>query len=109
MEESNTPVEIGKKVIDRTRSPWIQTVVISLVISAFSLFIYDHFYAPKIVAFDIKGYMADQRALYLSGKIDDAILKKNLNELQQKIAGMPKNKTIIMGDVVVSQTETLTP
>lgn len=88
---------------------WIQATVISLVMSAISLFVYDHFYAPKIVALDIKGYMAEQRTLYLSGKIDDAILKKNLDNLQLKIAGMPKNKTIIMGDVIVSQTETLNP
>lgn len=91
------------------RAAWIQTIAISLVMSAFSLLVYDHFYAPKIVAFDLKSYMAEQRALYLSGKIDDAILRRNLNELQQKIAGMPKNHTIIMGDVIVSQTETLTP
>ena len=90
-------------------SHWFQTAVLSLLISACSLYIYDYFYAPKIVAVDIKGYMAEQRALYLSGKIDDAALKKNLERLLRKIDAIPRNKIVMLGDVVVSHSETLVP
>lgn len=93
----------------KIKSHWLQTALLSLLISACSLFVYDYFYAPRIVAVDIRGYMAEQRALYLSGKIDDAALKKNLEHLQRKIDAIPKNKIVITGDVVVSHAEVLTP
>ena len=88
---------------------WLQMAVVSLLISLFSIYVYDYFFAPKIVAVDIKGYVAEQRALYLSGKIDDATLKNNLERLQRKIDSIPKNKIVITGDVVVTHAEAVTP
>ena len=89
--------------------PWIRISLISIGISLLSVLAYDRYFAPKIVAIDVRGYMAAQKELYLSGKINDETLKGNLERLQRIIEGVPKNKTVLMGDVVLRNEESLKP
>ena len=70
---------------------------------------YDHWYAQKIVAVDIKGYIAQQRDNYLAGKLNDDELKKSFDRLETVITAIPKNRVVIMGDVVVRNAETVKP
>jgi len=62
---------------------------------------YDNYFAQKIVALDVKGYIAEQRGLYLSGKINEAQLKENFDRLDKVKERVPKNRVIILGDVLV--------
>jgi len=70
---------------------------------------YDRWYAQKIVAVDIKGYIAQQRDNYLAGKLNDDELKRSFDRLEAVITAIPKNRVIIMGDAVVRNAETVTP
>ncbi|WP_226048455.1 hypothetical protein [Geobacter anodireducens] len=70
---------------------------------------YDHWYAQKIVAVDIKGYIAQQRDNYLAGKLSDEELRKSFDRLEAAITSIPKNRVIIMGDAVVRNAETVRP
>jgi|SRR5579863_1469183 len=88
---------------------WIRISIISMTVSVLSVLVYDRYFAPKIVAIDVRGYMAEQKELYLSGQIDDEKLKENLDRLQRIIDGVPRNKTVIMGDVVLRNEESLKP
>ena len=70
---------------------------------------YDRWYAQKVVAVDIKGYIAQQRDNYLSGKLNDDELKRSFDRLETVITAIPKNRVIIMGDAVVRNAETVKP
>ncbi|MEW6715538.1 MAG: hypothetical protein AB1306_10670 [Nitrospirota bacterium] len=59
--------ETGKK---ERHFNWLLTILISLLVSLASIFVYDRFFVQKIVAVDIKGYIAEQRDLYISGKLE---------------------------------------
>ncbi|WP_051345912.1 hypothetical protein [Thermodesulfovibrio yellowstonii] len=87
------------------------SLLISVVVSAASIFVYDHFFAQKIVIFDLKGYVATLRDLYLAGKINDEELKKGIDEIEKVVNSTPKRKVIITSDVVLggNRVENITP
>ncbi len=84
-------------------------LVISLGASLATIAGYDHWYAQKVVAVDIKGYIAQQRDNYLAGKLSDEELRKSFDRLEAVITSIPKNRVIIMGDAVVRNAETVKP
>ena len=84
-------------------------LVVSLGASLATIAVYDHWYAQKVVAVDIKGYIAQQRDNYLAGKLNDDELRKSFDRLEAVITAIPKNRVIIMGDAVVRNAETVKP
>ena len=84
---------------------WIAVIVISLLVSVLSVFSYDRFFAQKIIAVDMKGYITKQRDLYLEGKLTDEQFRANIDKLEEAIKGIPSNKVAIMGDVVLKNAE----
>jgi len=84
-------------------------VVISVMSSALSVFVYDRYFATHIMAVDIKGFLATQRDRYLEGKINDEQLAKSLDYLESYVNALPKNKKIIMGDVVLRNIDVVKP
>jgi hypothetical protein len=88
---------------------WLLTLLISLLMSLASIFVYDRFFVQKIVAVDVKGYIAEQRDLYISGKINEEQLKANIDRMENAVMSIPKNKVIIMGDAVIRNAEVVRP
>lgn len=84
-------------------------VVVSIGASLATIVGYDQWFAQKVVAVDIKGYIAQQRDNYLAGKLNDDELKKSFDRLENVITAIPKNRVIIMGDAVVRNAETVKP
>lgn len=84
-------------------------LAVSLGASLATIAGYDRWYAQKVVAVDIKGYIAQQRDNYLAGKLSDEELRKSFDRLEAVITAIPKNRVIIMGDAVVRNAETLKP
>ena len=84
-------------------------LAVSLVASLATIAGYDRWYAQKVVAVDIKGYIAQQRDNYLAGKLNDDELRKSFDRLEAVITAIPKNRVIIMGDAVVRNAETVKP
>ena len=92
------------------KSPrWLAVAAISLLVSmlapAGSVYVYDRYYAQKIVAVDIRGYIAKQRDLYLSGKETDKEFRANIDKLATAVKSIPKNRVAIMGDAVIKNAE----
>jgi hypothetical protein len=79
----------------------VKAALISLAVTIGVLAIYDNYFAQKIVALDVKGYITEQRDLYLSGKINEEQLKENFDRLEKAKERVPKNRVIILGDVLV--------
>lgn len=109
-----SPVPAAAPVAAPTRTPsWfgiaILCVLVSVASSVASLAAYDSWYAQKLVAVDIKGYISDQRDKYIAGKLTDDELKRSFDRLEQVVTAIPKNKAVLMGDLVVRNVETIKP
>lgn len=76
----------------RTSMSWPTVVVISLLISVLSVFFYDRFFAQKIIAVDMKGYIAKQRDLYMEGKLTDEQFRANVDKLEDAVKSIPSNR-----------------
>jgi len=105
MKDGETPVE--EDVAGKTAGTGseigrlLTTVLICAAVSAGMIAGYDRWFAQKIVALDVKGYIAEQRDLFISGKIDEEQLKRNFDRLEKVKEKVPGNRVIILGDVLV--------
>ncbi len=88
---------------------WLMAILVSLGISSLSILVYDRYFATRIVAVDIKGFIAAQRDLYVQGKTDDAQLRQNIETLERMIQNTPENVVVIMGDAVVRNAKVIKP
>jgi dephospho-CoA kinase len=80
-------------------------LLMSIAASAATVFVYDHWYAQKIVAVDMKGYITLQRYKYRDGKINDDDLRKAFDKLELEMNAIPKNKIVIMADTAIRNAE----
>ena len=97
---SRTPTWFGMAIL---------CVLVSVASSIATIAAYDSWYAQKLVAIAIKGYITEQRDKYVAGKLTDEELKRSFDRLEQVITAVPKNKAILMGDLVVRNVETIKP
>jgi len=107
--EPPTPVKSGVQEVTSLPVIICISLLIALTTSFTSLYSYDRWYAQKIVAVDIKGYIAQQRENYIAGKMNDEELKRSFDRLESVVIAIPKNKVVIMGDAVVRNIETIKP
>lgn len=89
--------------------PFSLSLLVSLAVSVLCLFAYDRFLAQKVVAIDMKGYIAEQRDLYLAGRIDDEELRRRIDRLEEVSLAVPANRVVLMGDAVVRNVEMIKP
>lgn len=83
--------------------------LISIVISGLSIATYDFFIAQKIVTVNIQKYLEEQRELYAAGKLTAEDVTKNLDGLIYAMKNAPKNRVIILEDVVANSSEKFQP
>ena len=93
-----TPLVPGKQSV---RPDYLEVVLIALVVAGVSLFAYDRWFAPRVVAFDLKGYLRTQQALLASGEITEAQWQQGLDRLEQVFREQPPNHTILLKEVVL--------
>jgi hypothetical protein len=84
-------------------------VVVSLLSSSASVAVYDRFFAQKVVTANISKFVVDQRDLYFQGKLDGQQYVNNLNNFIALLKNQPKNRVVILEDVVAANAERLEP
>ncbi len=84
-----------------TTPGYLEVVLITLVVAGVSLFAYDRWFAPRVVAFDLKGFLRTQQALLASGEITEAQWQQRLDRLEQVFRAQPPNRTILLKEVVL--------
>lgn len=94
-----TPLVPGKQSV---RPGYLEVLLIALVVAGVSLFTYDRWFAPRVVAFDLKGYLRTQQALLASGEITEAQWQQGLERLEQVLRAQPSNHTILLKEVVLN-------
>ena len=93
-----TPLVPGKQSV---RPGYLEVVLIALVVTGVSLFAYDRWFVPRVVAFDLKGYLRTQQALLANGEITEAQWQQGLDRLEQVFLELPPNRTILLKEVVL--------
>ena len=93
-----TPLVPGKQSV---RPGYLEVLLIALVVAGITLFAYDRWFAPRVVAFDLKGYLRTQKALLDNGEITEAQWQQGLDRLEQVFREQPLNRTILLKEVVL--------
>ena len=93
-----TPLVPGKQSVP---PGYLEVLLIALVVAGITLFAYDRWFAPKVVAFDLKGYLRAQQALLASGEITETQWQQGLDRLEQVFRAQPPNRTILLKEVVL--------
>jgi hypothetical protein len=94
MEDTSTPRKITVGYLD--------VIVITLIIALLTVFVYDRFFATRVVMVDLTGFVREQKELLARGKIDQAEVSANLARLQTYIKNQPKNLMVITKAVVLA-------
>jgi hypothetical protein len=87
----------------------VVTVIVSILSSVTSVAVYDRFFAQKVVTANINKFVIDQRDLYFQGKIDKQQYVNSLTNFIAFLKSQPKNRVIILEDVVAANAEKLEP
>ena len=93
-----TPLVTEKQSV---RPGYLEVLLIALVVAGITLFAYDRWFVPRVVVFDLKGYLRAQQALLASGEITEAQWQQGLDRLEQVFRAQPPNRTILLKEVVL--------
>ena len=93
-----TPLVPGKQSVP---PGYLEVLLIALVVAGITLFAYDRWFALRVVAFDLKGYLRTQKALLANGEITEAQWQQGLDRLEQVFREQPPNRTILLKEVVL--------
>ena len=88
----------------------VVNAVVTIMIVASGLLAYNRYFAVQPpIAVDIKGYVAEQRQLYMDGRIDNKKLRENMDRLEEMIGTISKHRPVFMADTVIKNVEILNP
>ncbi len=87
----------------------VLSLMVSILVTAGGVLAYDQYFAQKVVAVDLKGFLQQQKDEYLDGKITEDDVDRRMDELERFVDQIPKNHSVILGDVVVRNIEVLKP
>lgn len=77
----------------------------AIISAAAMLVAYDHFMTIKFLSVDVKGFVQEQRELYIAGKITEDQLRQRFVDLKSVIEKIPRNRVVLMGDAVLGGAE----
>jgi hypothetical protein len=86
---------------------WLIIILLMVISSAGSIFIYDRYYAQKLTAFDFQGYLLKQRIAMQNNQLTEKQLGDNLDALKVKLDNIPSNQAVITADVVLRNIQTI--
>ena len=86
---------------------WI--ILLNLFVSIASICVYDRFFSQKVMAFDISGYMAEQKRLFFAGKITEEELLKSLDRVDERLRQESKNTLILNGNAIIKNGQYIKP
>ena len=86
---------------------WLIIILLMVISSAGSIFIYDRYYAQKLTAFDLQGYLLKQRIAMQNNQLTEKQLGDNLDALKVKLDNIPSNQAVITADVVLRNIQTI--
>jgi hypothetical protein len=87
----------------------IYILMLNVIISASALFVYDRFFAQKIVVFDRNGYREQQKRLFFAGKISESELFLSLDRVDEIMGREYGNTVILNAEAVIRNARQIKP
>ncbi len=85
------------------------TILISIMITVASIYIYHSYFAPKIVVLDITRYIQGVEKDFIEGKLNEKQLKEKLLSFKDKVESISsRNVVILRRSAVISGGEDIT-
>lgn len=78
------------------------SAIVSILVSAGTVYLYDVYYAQKAVVFDFSSYLDKQKTEFLAGRTDEEKLRKEFAIAKERIDEVGKNRIVLSKDVVLS-------
>jgi hypothetical protein len=84
-------------------------LLLNFLVSIVSISVYDRFFSQKVMAFDIGGYMAEQKRLFFAGKITEEELLRTLDRVDERLRQESKRTLILNGSAVIKNGKYIKP
>ena len=84
-------------------------LLLNFMISIASIAVYDRFFSQKVMAFDVSGYMAEQKRLFFAGKITEEELLRTLDRVDERLRQESKRTLILNGSAVIKNGKYIKP
>ncbi|MHB8712483.1 MAG: hypothetical protein ACYC9T_09265 [Trichloromonadaceae bacterium] len=112
MEEKETTTPTSEAPPEPNRQPstlsppgYLAVVLIAALVgsiaSTVAVGLYDRFYAQKVVAVDLKGFIQRQRDMLVEGKIEEQGLRDSFDRMEAVFDRIPANHVVILKEVVL--------
>ena len=88
-----------------TAGTLILLLIMNTVVSAVSVYIYDRYFAQKVVVIDIRSYMMDRKNMFLTGKISEKQFTESVDNIEKTLQKTNKRTVVLLGDAVVRNAE----
>jgi hypothetical protein len=89
--------------------PVIYAILLNLIVSATTVFIYDQYFAQKVVVFDRNGYRDQQKKLFFAGKITEEELFMSLDRVEELMRRENANTVILNAEAVIRNGKFIKP
>jgi len=88
-----------------TAGTLILLLIMNTVVTAVSVYIYDRYFAQKVVVIDIRSYMLDRKNMFLTGKISEKQFTESVDNIENTLQKTNKRTVVLLGDAVVRNAE----
>lgn len=80
----------------------VLSMALSILFSAGAIYLYDAYYAQKVVVFDLASYLDKQKTEFLSGRTDEEKLRKEFVWIKERIDALGEKRIVLSKDMVLS-------
>lgn len=74
----------------------------NILISIGTIYLYDAYYAQKVVFFDLASYVEKQKAEFLVGRTNEEKLRDEFAKAKEMIDALGENRIVLSKDMVLS-------
>jgi len=78
------------------------SAIVSVLVSAGTVCLYDAYYAQKMVVFDLASYLDKQKMEFLAGRTDEKRLQVEFARIKERIDALGEKKIVLSKDMVIS-------
>lgn len=78
------------------------SAAVSVLVSVGAVYLYDTYYAQKLVVFDLASYLDKQKTEFLSGRMDEEKLRKEFSGIKERLDALGEKRIVLSKDMVLS-------
>ena len=75
---------------------------LSILVTVGIVYLYDVYYAQKVVVFDLASYLENQKTEFLAGRTDEEKLRKEFAGINERLDALGEKRIVLSKDMVLS-------